>query len=102
MVAGQVKYVLPVKPSQFTVAAGAFYMHGEEGANNLLNRNGERDYLIGVANAQWSMPVKNIPITVGRMCSTILRTMTRGGCRALPASDDDETLVMCSRFRRGS
>ena len=53
MVSGQVKYSLPVKASQFTVAAGLHYMNGEAGARNLLNRNGARDYLIGVASAQF-------------------------------------------------
>ncbi len=92
MIAGQLKYVLPVKPSQFTVAGGAFYMHGEEGANNLLNRNGERDYLIGVGSAQWSIPVKNIPISVGADIFYNFKDYDAADVAPFPADDDDETL----------
>jgi hypothetical protein len=65
VLAGQVKYGLPVMPTQISLTTGLFYMHGEEGANNLRNRNGERGYLIGVANAQWSIPCTNLLITLG-------------------------------------
>ena len=65
MFAGQVKYSLPVKKSQLTAAAGLHYLRGEGGADNLRNRNGERDYLIGVASVQWSIPVKKLPFALG-------------------------------------
>lgn len=65
MLAGQLKYALPVKPSQFIVATGLHYLNGDTGASQLRNRNGERDYIIGVASAQWSMPVAGRPVTVG-------------------------------------
>jgi hypothetical protein len=92
MVAGQVKYTFPIKPSQLTVAGGAFYMHGEEGANNLRNRNGERDYAIGVANAQWSIPVKNIPIMVGADLFYNFMNYDAADVAPFPAEDDDERL----------
>jgi hypothetical protein len=92
MLAGQLKYVLPVKPSQFTVAVGAFYMHGEDGFTNLRNRNGQRDYMIGVANAQWSMPVKNIPITLGADLFYNFMEYDAADVAPFPAGDDDETL----------
>lgn len=65
MVSGQIKYSLPVEKSQFTVAAGMHYLHGQSSANYLRNRNGARDYAIGVASAQWRVPLKKIPFTLG-------------------------------------
>lgn len=63
--AGQVKYLLPVKPSQFTLAAGLYDFQGKSGARYLRNRNGERDYLIGVLSAQWSTPIQGRPLAFG-------------------------------------
>jgi hypothetical protein len=95
MLAGQVKYTLPVKPSQFILAAGLHYMHGESGANNLLNRNGERDYLIGVASGQWSIPVKAVkgmPFTVGADLFYNFEDYSAADVAPFPASDDEEVL----------
>jgi hypothetical protein len=91
MLSGQLKYSLPVKPSQFTVAAGLHYLHGEEGSNNLLNRNGERDYLIGVSSVQWSIPVKGIPITLGADVFNNFRDYGAADVAPFPAEDRDET-----------
>ena len=66
LIGGQLKYTLPVKPSQFIFAAGLYQFNGEEGAKNLRNRNGARDYLIGVLSAQWSTPLSGgLPLTFG-------------------------------------
>ncbi len=65
MLGAQVKYSLPVQTSQWTGAGGLQFLHGEEGANNLRNRNGARDYLIGTAGAQWSVPLNKVPFTLG-------------------------------------
>jgi Putative porin len=66
MVGGQVKYSLPVKPSQFTFAGGLYSFDGKSGAQNLRNRNGARGYLIGVLSAQWSTTVdRGRPFTLG-------------------------------------
>ena len=92
MLAGQIKYALPVKPSQFTVAAGLYFMNGESGANNLLNRNGERDYLIGVASAQWSIPLKGIPFTLGGDVFYNFEDYDAADVAPFPAADRDETL----------
>jgi hypothetical protein len=93
MVAAQLKYTMPLKPSQLTVAGGAFYMNGDDhGFTNLRNRNDERDYLIGVANAQWSMPVKNIPITLGADLFYNFMDYDAADVAPFPAEDDDETL----------
>ncbi len=62
---GQFKYVLPIKPSQFTLAAGIYHFEGKDGAKYLLNRNGARDYTIGVLAAQWTTPVAGkVPLSL--------------------------------------
>ncbi len=53
----QLKYSQPVKPAQFTLAGGLYWLDGRDGARYLRNRNGARDYLIGVLSAQWSTPL---------------------------------------------
>jgi hypothetical protein len=65
LVAGQLKYVLSLKPSQFTLAASLYDFDGKRGARFLRNRNGERDYLIGVLSAQWSTPIQGGPLAFG-------------------------------------
>ena len=65
LLGGQLKYSVPAGDSQFTAAGALHYLHGEEGANNLLTRNGERDYLIGVGSAQWTMPLTARPLALG-------------------------------------
>lgn len=65
LVGGQVKYTAPIKPAQFTVAAGLYSFDGDSGARYLRNRNGERDYLVGVLSAQWSTPVNGRPVAFG-------------------------------------
>ena len=91
MLAGQIRYSLPVKSSQFTAAAGLHFMNGDEGANNLRNRNGDRDYLIGVASAQWSMPLKGIPLTLGADVFNNFKNYDAADVAPFPASDEDET-----------
>jgi hypothetical protein len=92
MLGGQLKYGRPLGRSQFTVAGGMHYMHGEEGANNLLSRNGERDYLIGVASGQWSVPVRKKPLTVGADLFYNFEDYDAGDVDPFPAGDEDETL----------
>jgi hypothetical protein len=65
LLAGQLKYALPVKPSQFTVAATLYDFEGKGSARYLRNRNGERDYLVGVLSGQWSIPVQGYPLAFG-------------------------------------
>lgn len=65
MISGQLKYALPAGSSQFIFAGGIHFIDGETGARYLLNRNGERDYLIGVGSAQWTIPIKGIPLSLG-------------------------------------
>lgn len=92
LLGAQVKYAVPVKPSQFTVAGALHYMHGEEGANNLLARNGERDYLIGVGSAQWSIPIKKIPFALGADIFHNMEDYSAADVAPFPAADEDENL----------
>lgn len=91
MLSGQLRYALPVKASQFTVAGGLHYMHGERDATNLRNNNGERDYLIGVGSLQWSIPVKGIPFTLGADVFNNFKNYRAADVAPLPAADRDET-----------
>jgi hypothetical protein len=92
MLGGQLKFSRPVDKSQFTVAGGFHYLHGEDGANNLLSRNGERDYLIGVASGQWSMPVMKFPLSVGADLFHNFEDYSAADVAPFPAADEDETL----------
>ena len=66
LIGGQLKYSAPLKPGSFTLAAGIYQFNGKEGAEHLLNRNGARDYLIGVVAAQLIVPItKDLPLTFG-------------------------------------
>jgi hypothetical protein len=91
MLAGQIKYALPVKPSQFIFAGGLYFMNGESGANNLLNRNGDRDYFIGQASAQWSVPIGKFPLTLGADVMKNFMDYDAADVAPFPATDDDET-----------
>src|SRR5262249_8746352 len=51
---------------QLTVAGGLYQFNGKDGAKYLRNRNGARDYLLGVLSAQWVTPIDDgIPFTLG-------------------------------------
>lgn len=92
MLAGQVKYALPVKPSQFIVAAGMHYMNGEEGASQLRNGNGDRDYIIGVASAQWSMPIQGKTLAIGADLYRNFESYTADTVAPLAANNTNERL----------
>ena len=92
MLAGQLRYSLPVKSSQFTLAGGAHFINGDEPTTNLRNRNGDRDYLIGVGSLQWSIPVKGVPLAVGADVFNNFMDYNRADLAPFPASTEDETL----------
>ena len=93
MLGGQVKYSLPIKPSVFTVAGGLYYMHGEDDEPvNLLNGNGNRDYVIGVGSAQWTIPIATIPVTVGADIFKNFKEYDAGDTAPFDPDDEDETL----------
>lgn len=92
MAGAQVKYTRPVKPSQFVLAAGLYYFDGKDGAKNLRNRNGARDYLVGVLSAQWSTPVaKDLPLTLGADLFNNFRNYSAADAAPLAATNADET-----------
>jgi hypothetical protein len=92
MLAGQLKYGLPVKSSQFTLAGGLHFINGDEPTTNLRNSNGDRDYLIGVGSLQWSIPVKGVPLTLGADVFKNFINYSRAEVAPFPPSTDDETL----------
>lgn len=91
MLAGQLKYTLPVHSSKLTWAAGMHYLDGRTGTTLLRNRNGERDYLIGVASAQWSVPVAKRPLAFGVDVFNNFRNYTAAEVAPLPARNAKET-----------
>ena len=92
LLGAQLKYTLPIDSSQLTTAAALHYTHGEDRANELLTRNGDRDYLIGVANAQWSMPVAERPLALGADLFYNFENYDAADVAPFPAADDDERL----------
>lgn len=65
LIGGQVRYSAPAPGGSFTVAGGLHRFDGSAGADDLRNRNGERDYLIGIASAQWAGTAGGLPLTLG-------------------------------------
>jgi hypothetical protein len=92
MLAGQLKYTLPVKSSQFTLAGGAHFINGDEPTTNLRNRNGDRDYLIGVGSLQWSIPIKGVPLALGADVFNNFMNYNQSDVAPFPAATEDETL----------
>ena len=93
MMGAQLKYTQPVDAAQLVVAAGLHDFMGKDGAKNLRNRNGARDYLIGVVNAQWSQPIApNLPLTLGADLFKNFENYSAADIAPLPANSGDETL----------
>ncbi|MEO6003986.1 MAG: putative porin [Opitutus sp.] len=99
-IGGQLKYTLPLKPAQLTVAAGLHSFDGESGARFLRNRNGERDYLIGVLSAQWSTPVGAVPLALGIDVIENFENYSAADATPLPSVNADETTgyVLSAQF----
>jgi hypothetical protein len=92
LIAGQFKYSRPIDKSTLTAAAGLHFMNGREGATNLRFRNGARDYLIGVASAQWSIPIKNKPLTLGADLFHNFEDYNAAEVAPFPVASANETL----------
>jgi hypothetical protein len=92
MLGAQLKWAKAVKPGQLTAAAGLHYLFGESGAANLRNRNGERDYMIGVGSAQWTFPWGKFPVTLGADLFYNFLNYDAADVAPFPASRDDEVL----------
>ena len=101
MVAGQLKYSLPVKSSTFSGASALHYLHGKDGSTNLRNRNGARDYLLGVADVQWIVRWKRIPITFGADVFHNFLDYSAADVAPFPASDTDQNLGYVFSVRVG-
>jgi hypothetical protein len=66
MIAGQLKYSGDVAEGiKLNAAAGYFDMKGKDGAVNIRNGNGARDYQIGVVSVQAKLLAMDMPITLG-------------------------------------
>jgi hypothetical protein len=92
LLGAQLKYSVAIKPSQFTVAAGLHYFDGHDGARNLRNRNGARDYLVGVLSTQWTTPLASgLPLTLGADFFNNFEDYSVSAAAPLPASNAGET-----------
>ncbi|HYP18204.1 MAG TPA: putative porin [Opitutus sp.] len=89
--AGQLKYTLPLKPAQLIVAGGLHAFDGRSGARFLRNRNGERDYLVGILSAQWSTVAGTWPIALGVDLLKNFADYNAADVAPLPAAQTDET-----------
>lgn len=92
MVAGQLKYTVPVERNQISLAGGIHYLHGNDGATNLRNRNGARDYLLGLGNVQWQIPLGKLPLSLGADVFYNLLDYDAADVAPFPASDADQRL----------
>jgi len=93
LVGGQLKYVRPIDKSSLTLAAGLYAYNGREGAENLTSRNGARDYLLGVASAQYVVPVApNRPLTLGASLLKNFEDYSAADTAPYNVSQADQTL----------
>lgn len=93
MLAAQLKYAVPIDKSQLILASSFHFMNGvSETPNNLRNRNGNRDYYIGAVDAQWSMPIRKIPFTVGADVYYNFADYDAADVAPFPEKDKDRTL----------
>jgi len=88
----QVRYGAPVGNGQFTIAGALHKLDGSTGAEDLRNRNGERDYLLGVLGVQWSTPVGGRPLTLGVDLYNNFEDYDAADAAPLAAVNADETL----------
>lgn len=90
--AGQLKYTAPIDTARLTLAAGLHAFQGDTGARHLRNRNGARDYLVGVLNAQWSTPIAGVPVAFGVDVFHNFQDYSAAEVTPFPAAQQDETL----------
>lgn len=66
MLGAQAKFTRAIEKAQLTLAAGLYRMDGDNRGDRLRNRNGARDYLLGVASAQYAFPLASaVPLALG-------------------------------------
>ena len=92
LIGGQLKYSVPVKPSNFTLAASLYSFNGKNGAKNLRNRNGARDYLVGVLSARWITPLASaLPLAFGADLIKNFENYSAADVAPLAATQADQT-----------
>jgi len=87
----QVRYSAPIDKGRITLAAALHKLDGSTGADDLRNRNGERDYLLGVLGAQWSAPVGARTLTLGIDVFNNFEDYTAADAAPLAPVNADET-----------
>lgn len=102
MLSGQVKYDAPIAAGKLTLAAGLHNMSGKSGAENLRNRNGTRDYLIGVLGVQWTPNPDKLPLVLGLDVFENFANYNGEDTAPFPASDADETSAYVFSLKYGS
>ncbi|MCC7376342.1 MAG: putative porin [Verrucomicrobiales bacterium] len=92
MAGAQAKWTGPIKVGQLTAAAGLNYIFGDEDALYLRQRNGERDYMIGVGSVQWVYSPGKLPLTFGADVFYNFLNYDAGDVAPFPAKSEDEVL----------
>ena len=87
----QVRYTTPLERGNLTLAAALHKLDGSSGAEDLRNRNGERDYLLGVLAAQWSTNAGGRPLTLGVDVFNNFEDYSVADTAPMPANQADET-----------
>jgi len=90
MLAGQLTYTTTLGSAKLTTAGGLYYMNGKDDATNLLNRNGERDYLIGAASVQAVSDISGTPLTLGADLFYNFEDYDAADLAPFPVTDDNE------------
>lgn len=91
--AGQLKYTKPLAGAQQLILAGGLHaFDGQTGARLLRNRNGERDYLVGVLSGQWTVPVESVPVAFGIDVFKNFQDYSAADAAPLSSANTDETL----------
>jgi len=91
LIGAQLRYTAPAAGGNLTFAGGLHRFDGSAGAENLRNRNGERDYLIGVASAQWSGQAGELPLTLGVDVFNNFESYDAADAAPFAATSTDET-----------
>jgi hypothetical protein len=92
LVGAQAKFTRSGPSGQLILAAGLYSLTGKNGAKNLRNRNGARDYLLGVASAQWTLPATGgYPVVLGADLIKNFASYDAADVAPFAARQEDET-----------
>jgi hypothetical protein len=101
IVAGQIQYSLAAAGSDWSSSASLYFMNGENGANDLRNRNGERDYLIGTLGLRWARRFDTLPVRVDADVFYNFEDYDASDVAPFSASDTKEILGYAFTLRVG-